>query len=55
MAPNHLGVLTLLGLLLVDREKIDEAIDILERAREISPDFPPVQLVPGHFPLQEPQ
>src|ERR1043165_3181187 len=45
--PEHLGVLTLLALLLVDLGNIDEAIDLLERAREQAPAFPPVQLALG--------
>jgi predicted TPR repeat methyltransferase len=45
--PEHLGALTLLGLLLIDREDVDAAIDLLERARDIAPDFPPVQLALG--------
>jgi predicted TPR repeat methyltransferase len=47
IAPDHVGVLTLLGLLLVDGGEVDEAIDVLEHAREIAPDFPPVQLSLG--------
>ncbi len=46
-APEHLGALCLLGLLLVDRENVDGAIDLLERARMIAPDFPPIQLALG--------
>jgi predicted TPR repeat methyltransferase len=45
--PDHIGVLTLLGILLVDRENVDAAIDVLERAREVAPEFPPVQLALG--------
>jgi predicted TPR repeat methyltransferase len=45
--PDHLGVLTLFALLLVDLGKIDEAIDLLEHAREFAPQFPPVQLALG--------
>jgi predicted TPR repeat methyltransferase/Flp pilus assembly protein TadD len=47
IAPEHFGVLTLLGLLLVEREHADGAIDVLERARDIAPDFAPVQLAIG--------
>ena len=47
LAPDHLGVITLLGLLLVDREDIDGAIDLLERARELAPGFAPIQLALG--------
>ncbi|NVB80171.1 MAG: methyltransferase domain-containing protein [Kofleriaceae bacterium] len=47
IAPDHLGVLTLLGLLLVDSEDIDGAIDLLERARVVAPGFAPVQLALG--------
>lgn len=43
-APDHLGVLTLLGMLLVERDEADAAIDLLEHARAIAPDFPPVHL-----------
>ncbi|HEY5928086.1 MAG TPA: methyltransferase domain-containing protein [Kofleriaceae bacterium] len=45
--PDHLGALTLLGLLLVEREEVDGAIDVLEHARELAPDFAPVQLALG--------
>jgi predicted TPR repeat methyltransferase len=47
IAPEHFGVLTLLGLLLVEREDADGAIDMLERARDVAPDFAPVQLAIG--------
>lgn len=47
LAPDHLGVLSLLGLLLVERGNVDGAIDLLERARELAPGFPPVQLALG--------
>lgn len=47
LAPDHLGVCTLLGMLLVDRDRPDEAIDLLERVREEAPDFPPVHLALG--------
>jgi predicted TPR repeat methyltransferase len=46
MAPDHLGALTLLGLLLVDRGD-DGAIDLLERARDGAPGFAPVHLALG--------
>jgi predicted TPR repeat methyltransferase len=47
LIPDHLGALTLLGLLLIDREELDGAIDLLERARELAPGFAPVQLALG--------
>lgn len=47
LAPDHLGVCTLLGLLLVDRDAPDDAIDLLERVRDQAPDFPPVHLALG--------
>jgi predicted TPR repeat methyltransferase len=47
IAPDHLGALTLLGMLLVDREKVEGAIDLLERARTVAPGFAPVQLALG--------
>jgi len=47
VAPDHLGALTLLGLLLVDRADADGAIDLLERAREEAPGFAPIQLALG--------
>lgn len=46
-APDHLGLLSLLGILLVERDDADAAIDLLERARAIAPDFAPVQLALG--------
>jgi len=46
-APDHLGVYCLLGLLLVDRDDADAAVDLLERARAQAPDFPPLQLALG--------
>jgi predicted TPR repeat methyltransferase len=45
--PEHLGALALLGMLLVDREQLDPAIDLLERARELAPEFAPIQLALG--------
>ncbi|MGE5184076.1 MAG: methyltransferase, partial [Acidobacteriota bacterium] len=47
LAPDHLGAITLLGLLLVDRDDPDAAIDVLERGRELAPGFAPVQLALG--------
>lgn len=47
LVPDHLAALTLLGLLLIDREELDGAIDLLERARELAPGFAPVQLALG--------
>ncbi len=47
LAPDHLGVCTLLGLLLVDRDDPDGASDLLERVRDRAPDFPPVHLALG--------
>ncbi len=47
LAPDHLGAISLLGFLLVDRDDPGGAIDLLERARELAPDFPPVQLALG--------
>jgi predicted TPR repeat methyltransferase len=46
-SPEHLGALTLLGLLLVDREDADGAIELLERARQLAPGFAPIQLALG--------
>jgi len=48
LAPDHLGALSLLGILLVDREDIDAAIELLERARDLAPSFAPVQLALGN-------
>jgi len=45
--PRHLGALTLLGLLRVDRGDPDGAIDLLERGRALAPDFAPLQLALG--------
>jgi predicted TPR repeat methyltransferase len=47
IAPDHLGALSLLGLLLVDRGDVAGAIDLLERAREAAPGFAPIQLSLG--------
>jgi predicted TPR repeat methyltransferase len=47
VAPDHLGAICLLGFLLVERDDPGGAIDLLERARELAPDFPPVQLALG--------
>jgi predicted TPR repeat methyltransferase len=47
IAPEHLGALSLLGLLLVERGDADAAIDVLERARDIAPGFAPAQLAIG--------
>lgn len=46
-APDHPGVLTLLGLTLVDRDQHAAAVDVLERGRAIAPDFAPVHLALG--------
>lgn len=46
-APDHLGLTCLLGLLLVDRENVEGAIDLLERGRDLAPEFPPFQLALG--------
>ena len=47
LAPDHLGALSLLGMLLVEREDIDGAIDLLVRARELAPGFAPTHLALG--------
>jgi predicted TPR repeat methyltransferase len=47
IAPDHLGALSLLGLLLVERGNADAAIDLLEHARDLAPSFPPIQLAIG--------
>lgn len=47
LAPGHLGIMTLLGMLLVERENHDAAIELLEKAREVAPAFAPVQLALG--------
>jgi predicted TPR repeat methyltransferase len=46
-APDHLGASTLLGLLLVERGKVDAAIELLEHARDLAPGFAPIQLAIG--------
>ena len=45
--PDHLGALTLLGLLLVEREDFERAIDLLERARDAAPNFAQIQVALG--------
>jgi predicted TPR repeat methyltransferase len=45
--PDHLGVITLLGLLLVERESFDAAVDLLEQARDAAPDAAPIHLALG--------
>ena len=47
LAPGHLGIVTMLGMLLVEREKHDAAIELLEKAREVAPGFAPVQVALG--------
>jgi len=47
LGPDHVGILTMLGFLLVDRGKVDEAVETLERARDLAPAFAPVQLAVG--------
>lgn len=47
VAPDHLGALTLLGFLLVDRGEFHSAIDMLERARDGAPGFAPIHLALG--------
>jgi predicted TPR repeat methyltransferase len=47
LAPDHPGLMTLLGVVLVEAGTIDGAIDILERARELAPQFAPLQLALG--------
>lgn len=47
IAPDHLGLLTLLGLLLVERADVDAAVDLLERGRDLAPGFAPIQLALG--------
>jgi predicted TPR repeat methyltransferase len=46
-APDHPGVATLLGLTLIDRDNYAGAIDILERARNLAPQFAPIHLALG--------
>jgi predicted TPR repeat methyltransferase len=41
-APEHVGALAGLGVLLVERGKAEQAVELLERAREIAPGFAPV-------------
>jgi predicted TPR repeat methyltransferase len=47
IAPDHLGALSLLGVLLVESEDAKDAIDLLERARDLAPEFAPAQLALG--------
>ena len=46
-APDHLGALSLLGLLLVELGDVDGAIDLLAHARELAPGFAPIHLALG--------
>lgn len=41
-APEHMGALAGLGFLLVERGKAEQAVELLERAREIAPGFAPI-------------
>jgi len=41
-APDHVGALAGLGVLLVERGKAEQAVELLERAREIAPEFAPI-------------
>ncbi len=47
LSPGHVGVITLLGLVMIDRDNAMGAIDLLERARDAAPDFAPVHLALG--------
>lgn len=47
LAPSHLGIVTMLGMLLVERDKHDAAIELLEHARDVAPGFAPIQLALG--------
>jgi len=47
LAPGHLGIVTMLGMLLVERDKHDAAIELLEHARDVAPGFAPLQLALG--------
>ncbi|MFN0246211.1 MAG: methyltransferase [Kofleriaceae bacterium] len=47
ISPGHLAVITLLALVMVDRDNTSEAIDLLEEARDFAPDFAPIQLALG--------
>lgn len=47
LAPDHIGILAMLGGVLVERGNADEAIDLLERARVAVPDFAPVHFALG--------
>ena len=46
-SPDFPPALCLLGLTLIDRESFAAAIDVLEHARQIAPEFAPVQLALG--------
>lgn len=46
-APDHPVPMTLLGLTLVDLGRLGAAIDVLEHARDVAPNFSPVQLALG--------
>ena len=47
LAPGHLGIVTMLGMLLVERDKHEAAIELLEHARDAAPGFAPIQLALG--------
>lgn len=47
LAPDHPPTMCLLGLTLVDMEDYAGAIEVLERARAIAPEFAPIQLALG--------